>query len=59
MGDEKRILHTNVEWKRSCGKRNKPPLTTPKADLYPKKMMYMVGLEGSLYYERILENQII
>ena len=44
MGDEKRILYNNVEWKRSWGKRNEPPPTTPKASLHPKKvMLYIYG----------------
>ena len=38
MGDKKWILYNNVEQKRSWGKRNKPPPTTPKAGLHPKKV---------------------
>ena len=38
VGDEKWILYNNVEWKRSCDKRNEPPPTTPKAGLHPKKV---------------------
>ena len=34
-GDEKWILYNNVEQKRSWGKRNEPPPTTPKAGLHP------------------------
>ena len=41
MVDEKWILYNNVEWKRSWGKRNEPPPTTPKAGLHPKKVMYI------------------
>ena len=37
-GDEKWILYNNVERKRSSGKRNEPPPTTPKAGLHPKKV---------------------
>ena len=42
MGDEKWILYNNVEWKRSWGKRNEPPPTTPKAGLHPKKLMLCI-----------------
>ena len=47
-GDEKWILYNNLERKRSWGKGNEPPPTTPKADVHPKKVMLcIVGLEGS------------
>ena len=36
-GDEKWILYNNVEWKRSWGKRNEPPTTTPNASLHPRR----------------------
>ena len=36
-GDEKWILYNNVEWKRSRGKQNEPPPTTPKGGLLPRK----------------------
>ena len=42
-GDEKWILYNNVEQKRSWGKRNEPPPTTPSKE----GDVYMVGLEGS------------
>ena len=42
MGDEKWILYNNAEWKRSWGKRNEPPPTTPKASLHPKKVMLCI-----------------
>ena len=42
MGDEKWILYNNVEWKRSWGKGNEPPPTTPKAGLHPKKVMLCI-----------------
>ena len=41
-GNEKWILYNNVEWKRSWGKRNEPPPTTPKAGLHPKKVMLCI-----------------
>ena len=61
MGDEKRILYNNVEWKRSWGKLNEPPPTTPKACLHPKKVMLCIWWDwkGVLYYELLLENQTI
>ena len=37
-----------MKWRRSCGKWNEPPPTTPKAGLHPKSdAVYMVGLEWS------------
>ena len=61
MGDENRILYNNVEWKRSWGKWNEPPPTTPKASLHPKKVMLCIWWDwkGFLYYELLLENQTI
>ena len=61
MGDEKRILYNNVEWKRSWGKLNEPPPTTPKACLHPKKVMLCIWWDwkGVLYYELLPENQTI
>ena len=60
-GDEKWILYNNVERKRSWGKRNEPPPTTPKAGLHPKKVMLCIWWDwkGVLYYELLLENQMI
>ena len=42
-----------MEWKR--------PLTTPKADFHPKKVMLCMWWDwkGVLYYELLLENQMI
>ena len=61
IGDEKWILYNNVEWKRSWGKRNKQPPTTPETSLHPKKMMLCIWWDwrGVLYYELLLENQTI
>ena len=61
MGNEKWILYSNVEWKRSWGKRNEPPPTTPKAGLHPKKVMLCIWWDwkGVLNYELLLENQTI
>ena len=41
-GNEKWILYNSVEQKRSWGKRNEPPPTTPKASLHPKKVMLWI-----------------
>ena len=41
-GDEKWMLYNNVEQKRSWGKRNKQPPSTPKAGLQPKKVMLCI-----------------
>ena len=61
MGDEKWILYNNVELKRSWGKRNEPPPTTPKAGLHPKKVTLCIWWDwkGVFYYELIPENQTI
>ena len=61
MGDEKWILYNNVEWKRSWGKRNEPPTTTPKADLHPEKVMLCIWWDWKevLYNELLPENQTI
>ena len=60
MADEKWILYNNVEQKRSWGKRNEPPPTTPKAGLHPKKMTLCIWCDwkGVLYYELLLERLI-
>ena len=59
--DEKWILYNNVERKRSWGKRNEPPPTTPKASLHPKKVMSCIWWDwkGILYHELLPENQTI
>ena len=61
MGDEKWILYNNVERKRSWGKQNEPPPTTPKAGLHPKKAMLCLWWDwkGVLYYELLPENETI
>lgn len=60
-GDEKWVIYNNVERKRSWGKRDDPPLTTPKAGLHPKKVMLSVwwDFKGILYYELLPNNQTI
>ena len=60
-GHGKWLLYNNVEWKRSWGKRNAPPPTTPKASLHPKKVMLFIWWDwkGVLYYELLPENQTI
>ena len=59
--NEKWILYSNVEWKRSWGKWNKPPPITPKANLHPKKVMLCIWWDwkGVHYYELLPENQTI
>ena len=61
MGNKKWILYNNVEWKRSWGKRDEPPPTTPKAGLHPKKVMLCIWWDwkGVFYYELLPENQTI
>ena len=61
MGDENWMLYNNGDWKRSWGKRNEPPPTTPKASLHPKKVMLYIwrNWKGALYYEFLPENQMI
>ena len=60
-GDEKWILYNNVEQKRSWGKLNEPPPTTPKAGLHPEKVMLCIWWDwkGVLYCELLLENEMI
>ena len=53
--NEKWILYNNVEWKTSWSKQNEPPPTTSSKGY----LVYMVELEGVLYYELLLENQMI
>ena len=59
--NEKWILYNNVEWKRSWGKQNEPPPTTPKAGIHSKKVMLCIWWDwkGVFYYELFLENQMI
>ena len=60
MGDEKWIGYNNVERKRMWGKLNEPPPTIPKTSLHPEKVMYKWwDWKGALYYELLLENQMI
>ena len=60
-GNEKWLLYSNVEQKRSWGKRNELPPTTPKAGLHPKKVMFCIWWDWKevLYYELLPENQTI
>ena len=60
-GNKKWTLYKNVERKRSWGKGNEPPPTTPKASLHPKKVMLCKWWDwkGVLYYKLILENQTV
>ena len=61
MGDEKWILYNVVERKRSWGKWNEAPPTTPKAGLHPKKVMLCIWWDWKVvfYYELLLGNQTI
>ena len=60
MGDEKWIGYNNVERKRMWGKLNEPPPTIPKTSLHPEKVMCKWwDWKGALYYELLLENQMI
>lgn len=61
MGDEKSILYTDVEWKRSWGKWNEPPPTTPKSSLHLEKLMLCIlwDWKGVLHYELFPENQTV
>ena len=49
--NEKWILYNNEKWKRSLGKQNEPPSTTPKASLHPKKVVLYIWWDwkGVLY----------
>ncbi|CAK9808456.1 Histone-lysine N-methyltransferase SETMAR [Anthophora quadrimaculata] len=60
-GDEKWIIYKNIERERSWGKRDEPPLITPKAGLHPKKAMLCVWWDwkGILYYELLPYNETI
>lgn len=60
-GDEKWIIYKNVERNKSWGKRDEPPLATPKAGLHPKKVMLCVWWDwkGILYYELLPNNETI
>jgi len=42
--DEKWIIYNNVERKRSSGKRNEPPLATPKAGLQRRSCSVFGGI---------------
>ena len=59
--NEKWILYTNVELKRSCSKWNEPPSTTPKASLPPKKLTLCIWWDwkGVLYFVLLPKNQMI
>ena len=59
-GDEKWIVYNNFEWKRSWGKQNEPPLATPKAGLYPKKVTLYVWWDwkGILLNYELLPNDL-
>ena len=60
VGDEKWILYTIEEWKKSQCKWNEPPSTTLKAGLFPKKVMLRIwDWQGVLYHELLPEDQTI
>lgn len=60
-GDEKWIVYNNVERKRSWGKRDKLPQTTPKQNIHAKKVMLCIWWDskGVVYYELLPQNQTI
>ena len=60
-GNEKWIVYTNVEWKRSRNKWYEPPWITSKTSLHPNKVMLYIWWDGKgvLYYEFLLANQTI
>lgn len=60
-GDEKWVQYKNVTRKRSWGKANETPLTTPKADLHPRKVLLSVwwDFKGIVHYELLPRNQTI
>ena len=61
MGNEKWILYTNVEWKRSLGKWNEPPPTTPKYSFHQENVVLCIWWDwkGVLYYDLLPENQTV
>ena len=61
MGNKNWIPYSNVEWKRSWGKWNGLPPTTPKFDFHSENMMLCIwwNWKGGLYYELLLENRTI
>ena len=61
MGNKNWIPYSNVEWKRSWGKWNELPPTTPKVDLHSENMILCIWWDwkGGLYYELLLENRTI
>ena len=60
-GNEKWIVYTNVEWKRSRNKWYEPPWITSKTSLHPNKVMLYIWWDwkGVFYYELLQENQTI
>lgn len=60
-GDEKWIVYDNVKRKRSYGKRDEPPQTTPKQNIHAQKIMLCVwwDFKGIVYYELLPQNQTI
>lgn len=49
------FIYNNVVCKKSLGKQNKPLLTTPKANSYPKKVMLCIFWDWKdiVYYNHI------
>jgi histone-lysine N-methyltransferase SETMAR len=59
--DKNWILYNNVERKRSWGRQEERPLSTPKAELRQKKVMLCIWWDwkGILYYDLLPRNQTI
>jgi len=60
-GNKKWIVYNNVQRKRSWRKKDKPPRTTPKQNIYAKKVMLCIwwDCKGIVYYELLSQNQRI
>lgn len=60
-GDEKWVIFDNPKRKRSWTKVNEPPLTIPKAELHPKKVMLCIWWDwkGVIYYELLPQGQTL
>ena len=60
-GDENCIVYNNVVRKGSWSKRDEPPQTTSKTELYQKKIMLSVWWDwkGVIFFELLPRNQTI
>jgi len=57
-GDEKWIVYNNIQRKRSWGKKGNPSQTTPKQNIYAKKVMLCIwwDCKGIVYYVLLPQN---